>query len=245
MLAPGAGSRRAGGAQSVASRLSDFGPALRSHSQSVRADAQGKTMKKALGGCLVVALLALVVGGGALWWFVLRPAWNAGSEMVAAAAQWTELAQLEQKVENRDAFDAPADGVIPADTTQRFLAVQQAIDARMGDRLKALETKYDELQAQQRASGREPGLQQVMAAYGDLFGLIKEARLAQIDALNAQRMSTAEYRWARGQAYAALALAAMPQLPPGTDAAVAANAEALRAHHELLARTLATTWLDF
>jgi hypothetical protein len=202
-------------------------------------------MKKALGGCLVVALLVLVVGGGALWWFVLRPAWNAGSEMVAAAQQWTELAQLEQKVQNRDAFDAPPDGVIPADTTQRFLAVQQSIDTRMGDRLKALEAKYDELEAQQRASGREPDLQQVMAAYGDLFGLIKEARLAQIDALNALRMSTAEYRWARGQAYAALALAAMPQVPEGTDAALAANADAVRAHQELLARTLATTWLDF
>jgi hypothetical protein len=202
-------------------------------------------MKKALTGCLVVVVLVVVVGGGAFWWFVARPAWQAGSEMVGAARQWAELAQIEQKIDNRADFAAPSDGVIPPETLQRFLAVQQDIDARVGARLGVLETKYKEIEAQQKASGREPDLQQVLAAYGDLFALIKEAKQAQIDALNAQRLSIAEYRWARNQAYAAIALAAMPQLPAGTDASLAANAEQVRPHQELLARTLATTWLDF
>ncbi len=202
-------------------------------------------MKKALTGCLIVALLAIVIGGGAFWWFVARPALNAGKEMLCAAEQWAALAQIDQKIENHAEFPAPADGVIPGETLQRFLAVQQAIDARMGDQLKTLEVKYNEIEAAQKASGRDANLQEVLAAYGDLFGLIKQTKQAQIEALNAQSMSLAEYRWAREQAYTALALAAVPQTPEGTATGLAANAEALRPHHELLARTLATTWLDF
>lgn len=202
-------------------------------------------MKKGLAGCLIVALLALVVAGGALWWFVLRPMWTAGSELIGAAQQWTELAQLDAQVGNQSPFDPPGDGRLAGETLQRFLAVQQDLDARIGARLATLETKYREIEAQQRASGRQPSLQQAIGAYGDLFGLLKEARLAQVEALNAQNLSLAEYRWARNQAYAALALSAMPQLPAGTDAALAANAETLRPHQELLTRTLATTWLDF
>lgn len=202
-------------------------------------------MKKALTGCLLVAVLAIAVGGGALWYFVLRPAWNAGSELLGTAAQYAELAQLDAQVANQDDFTPPADGRLDDETLQRFVAVQQDLDARVGARLATLEARYREIEAEQGASGQVPSMQQALVAYGDLFGLLREARQAQVDALNAQNMSLAEYRWAREQAYAALALAVMPQLPPGTDAALAANAETLRPHRELLARTMATTWLDF
>ena len=202
-------------------------------------------MKKALTGCLLVSVLVLAVGGGALWYFFLRPAWNAGSELVGAAKQWTELAQIDAQVANASDFTPPADGLIAGDTLQRFLAVQQDLEARVGARLATLEAKYREIEAQQTANGQVPSMQQAIGAYGDLFGLLKEAKQAQVDALNAQNLSLAEYRWARNQAYAALALTAMPQVPVGTDAALSANAETLRPHRELLARTLATTWLDF
>lgn len=202
-------------------------------------------MKKALTGCLVVALLALVIGGGALWWFVLRPAWNAGSEMVAAAQQWTELVQIEAKIDNQSAFEAPADGVIPGEVLTRFVAVQTQIDARVGDRLALLQSRYEAIEAQQGQDGKEPGLQALLGAYGDLFGLLKEAKQSQVDALNAQRMSLDEYRWTRNRAYAALGLdaAALGTTSP-TDASNA-NATALQPHRELLVRTLATAWLDF
>lgn len=202
-------------------------------------------MKKALTGCLLVSLLVLAVGGAALWYFVLRPGWNAASELIDTGKQWTELVQIDAQVANAEEFAPPSDGRLGGDTLQRFLAVQQDLDARIGARLATLETKYREIEAQQQASGQAPSMQQAIGAYGDLFGLLKEAKQAQVDALNAQNLSLAEYRWARNQAYAALALTAMPQIPAGTDAALTANAETLRPHRELLARTLATTWLDF
>lgn len=203
-------------------------------------------MKKALGGCLVVALLLLVVGGGALWWFVLRPAWQAGSEFMGAATQLAEIAQIEARVDNRTAFAVPDDGAIPPDTLVRFLAVQEALRTRVGDKLAVLEAKYRDLEARTGAQGGEPGLGDVIGAYGDLFGLLREAKLAQVEALNAQGMSLDEYRWARAQAYTALGLVGVDEIPGALqDGAVAANAQQLRDHRALLEQTAATAWLGF
>lgn len=203
-------------------------------------------MKKALGGCLVVALLLLVVGGGALWWFVLRPAWNAGSEFMGAATQFAEIAQIEMKVANRAPYTPPADETIPAESLQRFVAVQQMLQTQVGDKLRLLEGKYEELEARHQTQGGEPGLTDVLGAYGDLFGLIRDAKIAQVDALNAQGMSLEEYRWVRTQAYTALGLASGDETPTQLQgSAMAANADLVRPHRELLAQTAATAWLGF
>jgi hypothetical protein len=205
-------------------------------------------VKKALGGCLVVVLLAVIGGGVAGWWFLVRPAWNAGSELIGAAQQWAELAQMEQKVANRGTFTPPADGAIAPAALQRFLTVQQQIDVHVGDRLKTLEAKYDRLQAQHKSSGRDANLQEVLGAYGDVFGLIKETRQIQIDAINAQNLSLAEYRWLRNQSYRALGIdaTAMATGKPGTEtSSTDPTVVALRPHRDLLLRTAATTWIDF
>ena len=49
--------------------------------------------KKLLTGCLVVVLV-LVVGAGAAWWFLLRPMWNAGGEMLSGAKDWATSLDL-------------------------------------------------------------------------------------------------------------------------------------------------------
>lgn len=204
-------------------------------------------MKKALGGCLVVALLLLVVGGGALWWFVLRPAWQAGNELIGAATQFAQIAQIEMKIANRTPYTPPDDGRIPPDALARFIAVQQTLNTRAGDSLAVLEIKYKELEARNTSSSAEPDISDVLTAYGDLFGLVREAKVAQVDALNAQSMSIDEYRWLRSQAYLALGLANADDAPPpalqGT--AVADNALLLQPHRALLESTAATAWLGF
>lgn len=201
-------------------------------------------MKKALGGCLIVALLLLVLGGGALWWFVLRPAWNAGSQFMGAATQLAELAQIDMQVTNRSVWTPPSDGIVPDASLQRFLAVQQTLQARVGTQLRVLETKYEELESRTTASGTEPGLIDVVGAYGDLFALVREAKLAQVEALNAQGMSLDEYRWVRGEAYTALGLTDTDTAPDMLQGgALASNAERLRPHRELLLQTAATAWL--
>lgn len=203
-------------------------------------------MKKALGGCLIVALLLLVLGGGALWWFVLRPAWQAGSQFMGAATQLAEIAQIDMQVRNAEAWTPPADGAIPEASLQRFIAVQQALQSRAGTQLRVLETKYQELEAQHSATGADPGLADVLGAYGDLFALLREAKLAQVDALNAQGMSLDEYRWVRTAAYSAVGLTESDTAPAMLEgSALASNAERLRPHRELLLQTAATAWLGF
>ncbi len=198
-------------------------------------------MKKALGGCLIVALLLLVVGGGATWWFVLRPAWNAGNQFLQAANQITELAKLDGQVRNRASFTAPADGRISDEALNRFLATQRAIKDQVGPKLATLEAKYDKIADDKKASGKDPGVTEMMQAYGDLFGLLHDAKKAQIDALNQQNLSLEEYRWIRTQAYVALAQEGLPA--SDEPAAPASNAQRLAPHRELLKETAVMAWL--
>ena len=205
-------------------------------------------MKKALGGCLAVVLVAVLLGGAAGYWFVLRPMWNAGSAMVATAQQWQQVAELDASVEAADGDFAPSsDGTLAAAQVERFVAVQRAIADALGEDWKVLEAKYEALEADLASEGREPDLGETFGAYSDLSGVILTAKRAQVEALNRADMSLAEYRWVRGQAYAALGLAAAGEAAPAELAgtALAANAALLRPHHELLTRTLATSWLGF
>lgn len=201
---------------------------------------------KLLGGCLAVALLVLVVGGGAVYWIVLRPLWQGASALMDTAQQWQQVAQLEQQVRNREPFRAPADARLDPARVAAFVAVQQAMSERLGDRWQQLEAKYAELKASQQRDGREPGVQDMFVAYADLSGLIVEAKRAQVEALNTSGLSLEEYRWVRGQAFAALGLAAQDATPPAlAGSALQANAELLRPHRELLVKTAASAWLGF
>lgn len=198
-------------------------------------------MKKALGGCLIVGLLLLVVGGGATWWFVLRPAWNAGNQFLQAANQVTELAKLEGEISNKSDFQPPADGRISDESLNRFIASQRMIKDQVGPKLATLEDKYKKMAEDKKSSDKEPGVTELMQGYGDLFGLLREAKKAQIDALNKQNMSLQEYRWVRAQAYAALmqesAAASGDAMTP------ASNAQRVAPHEALLKETAVMAWL--
>lgn len=201
---------------------------------------------KLLGGCLVVALLVLVVGAGAVYWIVLRPLWEGASALVDSAQQWQQIAQLEQQVSNREAFREPAEARLEPAQVAAFVAVQQAMAGQLGDRWQQLEAKYAELKASQQRDGREPGVQDMFVAYADLSGLLVEAKRAQVDALNAQGLSLDEYRWIRGQAFAALGLAAQDASTPAlAGTALQHNAGLLRPHRELLVKTAASAWMGF
>ncbi|MCX7564242.1 hypothetical protein OS176_12005 [Xanthomonadaceae bacterium XH05] len=200
-------------------------------------------MKKALGGCLVVALLLAVVGGAAGWWFLVRPAWNAGSQFLGAANQLAELAQLDSQVRNRSAFTPPADGRIPDASLARFLATQQSIQQRIGPTLATLESRYRQIEQDARANGEKPGVTEALSAYGDLFSMVREAKLAQVEALNAHDVSLEEYRWVRMQTYSALASGALSADMTRADTALAANAQRLQPHREMLTRTAVVAWL--
>jgi len=188
-------------------------------------------MKKGLVGCLLVGLLLIVVGGGAAYWFVLRPMWNAGSAMVDNAKGLAEAAQVEQSIANKSPFTPPADGLLTPAQVQSLVAVQTAMQSALGADLESLKAKYDAIEAENRAKGKDTNLQQAMGAYSDFSGYILKARKAQVAALNQQNMSLEEYTWVRSQAYTALPFIDMPdtafQAPATSQSADAATAQAM------------------
>jgi hypothetical protein len=203
-------------------------------------------MKKALGGCLVVGLVLLVGGATVGWFVVVKPLWQAGSELVEAGKQWAQVAELDASVRNTSRYSPPAGDRLDAGAVERFITVQAAIEQALGSDWKALEQKYEALNRSFEDEAREPSLQELFGAYSDLSGLILTAKRAQVDALNAIGMSLEEYRYLRVQSYMAAGIALHDESPLAVeDTAVAHNAALLRPHRELLTRTLSTTWLGF
>lgn len=188
-------------------------------------------MKKGLIGCLVVGLLLIVVGGGAAYWFVLRPMWNAGHAMVDNAKGLAEVAQADQAISNKSPFTAPVDGRLTPAQVQSLVAVQTAMQSALGTDLDTLKAKYDAIEAEHKAKGTDGNLQDAMGAYADFSGFILKAKKAQVAALNQQNMSLEEYNWVRGQAYAALPFVDMPadalQAPAQSAEQIAAQTQAM------------------
>lgn len=156
-------------------------------------------MKKIVLGCGLVVLLLAIAGGAGMYYFVYRPA----KAFVSSMAQLGEVVDLDKQVSNRQAFAAPDDGTLTAAHVQRFVAVQESISGRLGARAREFEVKYKALSERE-----QPGsISEVVGAYKDLFGIIAEAKRAQVEALNAQRFSIDEYTWVKHRFYEAAGVA--------------------------------------
>lgn len=210
--------------------------------------------KKWLAGCLIV-ILVLVIGLGAAWWFVLRPMWNAGSDLVQGAKDWATTLDLGQDIANTTTYTPPQDGRLTPAQVASLVQVQEVFVAEMGADLDRLAARVREAQALK--DGGEPSLQDVATVYSELSGLLKRARAAQAKGVNQAGLSREEYAFIRKQAFAALPLLVdvpnlsnvpgVPGLPalPGVDtsdeAAMSAarhNADLLRPHLPLLRKGL-------
>jgi hypothetical protein len=210
--------------------------------------------KKWLMGCLAVTLV-FVIGLGAAWWFVLRPMWSAGSDLVQGAKDWAGTADLGKDIVNTAPYAPPSDGRLTPAQVQALVEVQEVFVAEMGADLVRLAQRAREAQAL-KSSG-DASFQDVATAYSELSTLLGRARDAQARGVNQAGLSRDEYAWIRRQAFAALPLLVevpdlanvpgMPGMPalPGVDrsdeAAMAAarhNAELLRPHLPLLRKGL-------
>lgn len=158
-------------------------------------------MKKLLLGCAVVAVLLVVVGGTAGYFFVYRPA----KQYMASFSQLQEVPKLNAGIRNKSAFTAPANGELTPDRVDRFMKAQEAVRTKMGARLEELDAKYKTLD-RERGEGEPPHVADVMEALKDLGGLIVDAKRAQVAALNEQGFSQAEYEWTRAAMYQAVGI---------------------------------------
>ncbi|BCS33024.1 hypothetical protein TBR22_A22490 [Luteitalea sp. TBR-22] len=153
-------------------------------------------MKKLVIGCGLGLILFTVAASAAFYYFVYRPA----KSFVGSLAEIGEIAELDAKVTNTKAFSPPADDVLTEAQVRRFVSVQEALHARMGNRGTELQAKYKALDAR---STDGVALTDVVGVYKDLFGTIGEAKRAQVEALNAQGFSVEEYTWVKSRFYEA------------------------------------------
>ncbi len=161
-------------------------------------------MKKALGGCLAVSVVLLLVGGIALWFLVLKPAAQVADralddarESIAQVADFGRTAarmrEIEVGVSTSGPYAAPADGRLAPAQVERFLVVHAAVVAGLGPATLA-----------QDAAASADGAGALRALTRRLGSVGIDTKQAQVDALNAQTMSLDEYRWIRERAVEAL-----------------------------------------
>lgn len=179
-------------------------------------------MKKWLVGCLITGLLLLIIGGGALYWFVWRPLAAAGGDFIGQVDDLKKIGEAEQAVKNQTAFTAPADGKLSGAQINAFVTIQQTLLDKMGPDFALMEDKYKKMG--ENATSETAGLNDVMGAYADITSLMAKAKEAQVAGLNVQNMSMQEYRWIRDQVSAALPYLTMDAATTAPDAAASNKA---------------------
>jgi hypothetical protein len=208
--------------------------------------------KKILTGCLVVVLVGAIALAAA-WWFLLRPMWSAGGEMVSGAKDWATSLDLGKDITNQAPYDPPADGRLTPAQVASLVQVQEVVVREMGSDLRLLAERARAAQAA-RSVEQPPSLADMATAYRETAALLGRLKAAQAAGVNAAGLSREEYAFVRRQAIAALPLLvdvqAVPGLPgipglsataPEDDAAREAarhNADLLRPHLPLLRDTL-------
>ena len=152
-------------------------------------------MKKFALGCLGVLVLLAIAGGVAGYY-----AYNKAKSYVSSFAQLAEVPKIEAQVKNKAAFTAPENGVLTEASVTRFVAVQKTLKDRLGARVKSLDAKYETLN---RSNGGNTSFSDGLSALKDLGSLILDAKKLQVEALDQQGFTLAEYDWTRKTVYQA------------------------------------------
>lgn len=159
-------------------------------------------MKKVLFGCLIVLVIALI-GFGVAGYYAYRWAQpmiqNAGDYVERAR----EMTRLGDRVQNRSSYTPPAKGELTPAQVDRFLAVQTRVRDELGARWTEIETKSAEIRDKTQNNQRELTFAEFTSVLSDISNIYMEARRAQVDALNGQKFSDAEYTWVRNRIYEA------------------------------------------
>jgi hypothetical protein len=163
-------------------------------------------VKKVAIGCLIV-LAVLGVAGGIGSYYVYRTVKAKFGDTLTQLAALSKAPELERQVRNTAEYTPPADGVLAAAQVERFVAVQTAVRTQMGARFADLERRYKTLIEKKEATALD--LPELLSAYKDLAGIWIAGKQAQVEALNAQGFSLAEYRSVRDRAYRAVGLPLM------------------------------------
>jgi hypothetical protein len=169
-------------------------------------------VKKVLTGCLIVLVIALI-GFGVAGYYAFRWAQPMIQTAGDALDRARQMARLGDRIQNRAPYVPPASGELSSSQVDRFLAVQTRVRDELGERWTDIETKSAQIREKtQNNSASADGLRrdrqgltfaEFTSVLSDLSNIYMEARRVQVDALNVQKFSDAEYFWVRNRVYEA------------------------------------------
>ena len=154
-------------------------------------------MKKLAIGCGIALLITGICAAGVAY-YVYRQV----STTVAQFAELGKISDIERDVRNRVTFTPPSTEELTEAQLDKLVKVQTHVRQRLGEHIKAFETKYKALAEKKDATLADAPA--IMSAYRDLAATWMDAKRSQVEALNDANLSLDEYRWIRNQAYRAL-----------------------------------------
>jgi len=149
-------------------------------------------MKKILVGCVIVVVIA-IIGVGAAGYFAyraVRPVIDNASNYMEKAR---EVTRLGENITVKTPFDAPANGELTQQQVERFIAVQTRVRSELGDKWTEIQQKSKQLRDNANFT----------SVFSDIANIWVDARKSQVNALNIQKFSEAEYEWVRRRVYEA------------------------------------------
>lgn len=114
----------------------------------------------------------------------------------------TQVEGLNDSLDKRSAFDAPADGALSERQFNRFMAAQRRVRNEIEGGLDELQQRYESMQEQIDERGGQAGVGEMMGACSDLTDLLIEVKRAHVAALNAQGFSLHKYNGHAGRSTA-------------------------------------------
>jgi hypothetical protein len=167
-------------------------------------------MKKLLVGCLAIVVLGAIlfaVGGYILY--------RAASPVIQDARNYlqtlSELGALDRGIANKTAYAAPASRELTEEQVQRFARVQDSVKASLGQRMREIEEKYKYLKSN-TTGDQQPSFTEVMNSLREIGGIFVDARRYQVEALNKEGFSQAEYSWVRDRVFEAAGIEAVGRI---------------------------------
>lgn len=153
--------------------------------------------KKIALGCLGVGLLLLIGGGLLTYNYVYKP-------VMGSVSSLQEIHDTNTQIDNKSTYEEPTDNELAEEQVERFVAVQKQIQSGIEGRLEEFQQKYDELDQELQTENRQPGIGEIMGAWGDIIDLYSDAKQIQVEALNDYDFSLQEYRFVQQSFYSAL-----------------------------------------
>jgi uncharacterized protein (DUF3084 family) len=131
-------------------------------------------MKKLLIGCLVILVLC-AIAAGVVSYFLYR----AASPLIEDARNYvqgmSQLDEIERQLVNKAPYTGPASGELTEAQVERFVRVQQSMRKQLGQRMREIEQKYDDLRSHTDTSA-QVSFTQLLSGLRDITGVYVDAR---------------------------------------------------------------------